>query len=275
MFRHPAVAGAFYPNDKAWIKKFISSAIDDAVLQVDASKAISFVAPHAGYIYSGKTAAYTYKALKTALLHRRIDTFVIIGPNHTGYGKPIAVSSMDWETPLGIVKNDNALSNEIAKHEFITIDEEAHEYEHSIEVQLPFLQMVANEPKCVFICMGDQSLEASKVLSNAIIDASNALGRRIAVIASSDFNHYESAKIAEKKDLPAIEHLKKLDYIGFNASIEASGDTACGYGPITVATIIAIEEKAKEGILLKYSNSGDETKDYSSVVAYASIIFTS
>ncbi|MEM3281696.1 MAG: MEMO1 family protein [Candidatus Micrarchaeaceae archaeon] len=274
MLRHPAVAGTFYPNDPASIRKFISNAIEEANLNVDASNALSFVAPHAGYIYSGRIAAYTYKAVRDMLSRRKIDTFVIIGPNHTGYGAPVAISGKDWETPLGVVKNDIELSNKIAEHRFVTIDDDAHEYEHSVEVQLPFLQMVAKEPKCTFICMGDQSLEASRALSSAIMDASNALGRSIAVIASSDFNHYESAKTAEKKDLPAIEYLTKLDYISFNSEISRSGDTACGYGPITVAAITAIERKAKKGILLKYGNSGDETKDYSSVVAYASIIFT-
>jgi AmmeMemoRadiSam system protein B len=271
--RYEAVADSFYPADKKQLEAFIEKAMKNAKVDKIAKDAVSFVAPHAGYAYSGAVAAYTYKALEKALSHRSIDTFVVIGPNHTGYGSPISISLQDWHTPLGIARNDTVLSNAIASHSrFITIDEEAHRSEHSVEVQIPFLQKLADK-KYVFICMGDQSIEASKILAEAVIASSIELKRSITVIASSDFNHYESAQVAEKKDMPAINALLEIDYNGFNKRLSESGSTACGYGPITVAAIFAKHEGARRGYLLKYANSGDTNRDYTSVVAYASIIF--
>ena len=273
--RYEAVAGSFYQSRKADLEKFISNAFNEATVDRSLSrKAVSFVAPHAGYIYSGSVAAHTYAALSIAAKARIIDVFVVIGPNHTGYGTPISVSAEDWRTPLGIVKNDIELSEAIASHsKYINIDEEAHAAEHSVEVQLPFLQSVVSNPMCAFICMGDQSIKASELLADAIIKGSSKLGRRVAVIASSDFNHYESAATAKRKDMPAIEALKSIDYGLFNKRIKEAGDSACGYGPITVAAIFAKNNGASEGRLLKYATSGDVTGDNASVVAYASIIF--
>jgi len=273
--RYEAFAGSFYTFDKKGLGQFIDKALQEANVDKGiAEHAVSFVAPHAGYIYSGRVAAYTYKAINIMASARKVDTFIIIGPNHTGYGTPISVSAEDWHMPFGIVKNDLELSKLITeKSNYINLDESAHSNEHSIEVQLPFLQKTVENPKCVFICMGDQSIEASRELAKAVLDASKELGREIAIIASSDFNHYESAEVAKNKDMPAIEALLKLDYLEFNKRLEQSGDTACGFGPITVAAIFAKEKGAKSGHLLKYANSGDANGDYSSVVAYASIIF--
>jgi len=274
MARKAAVAGSFYPSSASDLKAFIKDAISNAAIENDKiSKATSFVAPHAGYIYSGHVAAYTYKALSVAAKSMHFDSFVVIGPNHTGYGTPISVSAEDWQTPLGTIENDIELSMKIASNSFIKIDESAHRYEHSVEVQLPFLQYVVEKPKVVFICMGDQSIDAANILSGAIISASESLKRNVAVIASSDFNHYESAEVAKRKDIPAIGALEKLDYDGFNDLLRKADDTACGYGPITVAAMVAKKRGAKKGYLLKYANSGDYTGDYSSVVAYASIAF--
>ncbi len=273
--RHEAFAGSFYPSMKDELEKFIRDALAKA--NVDSSmarKALSFVAPHAGYMYSGFVAAYTYAALSMALKERSTDTFVVIGPNHTGFGTPISISAENWRTPLGIVENDKELSMAIAaRSEYIRIDEGAHASEHSVEVQLPFLQYVAKDPRCVFICMGDQSVHASELLASAIMEASKKLGRTVAVIASSDFNHYESAATARKKDMPAIDALEKIDYRLFNRRVVEANDTACGYGPITVAAIFAKNAGASKGRLLKYATSGDVTGDNESVVAYASIVF--
>ena len=210
--RYEAFAGSFYTFDKKGLGQFIDKALQEANVDKGiAEHAVSFVAPHAGYIYSGRVAAYTYKAINIMANTRKVDTFIIIGPNHTGYGTPISVSAQDWHMPFGIVKNDFELSKLITeKSNYINLDESAHSNEHSIEVQLPFLQKTVENPKCVFICMGDQSIEASRELAKAVLDASKELGREIAIIASSDFNHYESAEVAKKKDMPAIEALSLI-----------------------------------------------------------------
>ena len=272
MTRKPTAAGTFYPADPQQLQ----SMMQKQLLKADVgalSECKAYVAPHAGYQYSGQIAANTYAAMQQAYAKKNFETIVIIGPNHTGYGRPIAVSFEDWQTPLGVVKNDRELSQAIADMPDMYSDEIAHAFEHSIEEQLPFLQKCGIEASCVFICMGDQSYEACIALSNAIVMAAKAKKRKITILASSDFNHYEAASVAKKKDVPAIDAALQLDAEKFHDLIHKNNDSACGYGPITVATMFARRSGAKSGMLLKYATSGDFTNDYNSVVAYASIVF--
>ena len=273
--RSEAVAGSFYPESKKELRAFVENSIGKADIDEDSIKnAYSYVAPHAGYIYSGNTAAFTYKALSFRSNLKDLETVVVIGPNHTDYGTAISVSLNDWKTSLQIARNDRDFSSALAESSgLIQIDESAHKFEHSVEVQLPFIQSVAPHVKFAFVCMGDQGEEASNALFKAILKAESATGRKIAVIASSDLNHYESSKTAASKDMKIIEALARLDSKRFNKLIDELNDSACGYGPITTAMLYAGSKGAREGILLKYSNSGDTTGDYSSVVAYASLAF--
>lgn len=273
--RKPAVAGSFYPRNATELRKMATGFIEDADVEKGAGrKALGFVAPHAGYAYSGRTAGFTYKAISERLREQKAGTFVVIGPNHTGRGAPLSISGEDWSTPLGPVKNDIDFSNLLADYsDLFRMEEEAHVSEHSVEVQLPFIQCVAENPKCVFICMGDQSYRYSEALGMAIFKVEGITRRKIAVIASSDFNHYESGEAARRKDMPAIEALEKLNAKGFVEKIDAMEDTACGYGPIAATALYAKAKGARMGRLLRYSNSGEATMDYSSVVSYASIIF--
>ena len=266
--------GSLYPGMAVNIRAFVDAALSNAKVPKSAEHAVSYVAPHAGYMYSGKTAAYTYKALGSNKEIKNTESIIVIGPNHTGIGKPLAVSTDDWETPLGIAQNDIELSNAIIKNsKYISGDSQAHQSEHSIEVQLPFLQHILPHMMYAFICMGDQSTDASATLSDSIIKSVMEMKRKVILIASSDLNHYESAKIARDKDTELIKAAKSLDYVKFNKKVWEVGDSACGFGPITVAMMFAERMKAKKGILLDYSNSGDQTGDYSSVVAYSSMAF--
>ncbi len=272
--REPAVSGTFYPAEEGKLANFIENAIKDARLSHDTEDAVSYVAPHAGYVYSGRTAAYAFSAMLSKKEIEQTETFVIIGPNHTGNGKPIAVSMQDWSTPLGTIKNDKDLSNLIAKTKGIDKDEAAHKEEHSIEVQVPFVQQLFPDTKGCFICMGDQSIEAAGLLSDAIINAINATGRKVIVLASSDFNHYEPRAIAQRKDKPLFERLEGLDLDGFYRIKKEQNESACGYGPIAVSLLYAQNmHNASRGFLLHNSDSGDETGDTSSVVDYASLCF--
>ena len=273
--RKPAVAGSFYPKNQVELRKMVTWFIENAEIDdKTCRKDLGFVAPHAGYAYSGRVAGHTYKALSARLKEYKAETFVVVGPNHTGYGTALSISGEDWMTPLGIVKNDLEFSSQLAEYsDLFTMEEEAHAAEHSVEVQLPFIQRVVERPRCVFICMGDQSYKYSEMLGKAIFDVEKKTGRKTAVIASSDFNHYESDEVAKKKDMPAIGALEKLDVKGFVERIDALEDTACGYGPIATAALYAKAKGAKKGRLLRYSNSGETTRDYGSVVSYASIIF--
>ena len=264
-----AFDGSFYDSDKGDLRRFVDSAIKRTAIRENPGSAFAYVAPHAGYMYSGKIAAFAYKSLALNKRLESTDTVIVVGPNHTGMGRPISVSMDDWKTPLGNSVNDKELSRAIVdSSEYIERDEEAHIGEHSIEVQLPFLQTVAPEKRLVFICMGDQSLNVSELLSEAIIGAARGLGRRVMVIASSDMNHYESAETAKIKDSVLIEAMKALDYRRFNALVGELDESACGYGPITVAMRFSKSMGAKKGLVLRYGNSGEATGDYSGVVAY-------
>jgi hypothetical protein len=272
--RKTAFADSFYPGGSDELLRFIEGAMASAeVSPKPVESAVAYVSPHAGYAYSGKTAAYTYKAMQCMKDIDSIESVVIVGPNHTGVGAPIAVSTDDWETPIGVAKNDTALSNAIASTHDVYVDEDAHRDEHSIEVQLPFLKHALPGKRFCFVCLGDQSIEASELLAGAILNASRSLGRKVIVLASSDFDHYEPAEIAEGKDSRLLEALKHMDHATFNRLVEELGDSICGFGPITTAMMFAKEMGAGSGVVLKYSNSGDATGDYSSVVAYASLAF--
>ncbi len=273
--RDQAFAGSFYSDKPMGLSSFISEAIAEANnTGCNATNSVSFIAPHAGYIYSGRTAAYAYKAMLNSKKMLNADTIVILGPNHTELGEAISISKADWRTPLGAVRNDIEMATAIAGHNNgISIDEIAHADEHSIEVQLPFLQSTLKNKRIVPICMGDQSLHASKLVSDAISSAGKNLGRTIGVIASSDFDHYESAEEAQRKDMKLIGAIEKIDYMRLNILAKELDDSVCGIGPITVAMLFALEHSAKKGCMLKYSNSGEVTGDNSSVVAYSSILF--
>ncbi len=272
--RKSRFAGSFYPSDKAAILEFVDTALREAKVESKPNEHIAYVAPHAGYAYSGKCAAYTYRALELNMRMPEMDTVIIIGPNHTGMGKAIAVSLDDWETPVGTSINDSELSGRITESSNdITIDETAHAEEHSIEVQLPFLQRLFPDKKIVPVCMGDQSLEACELLSDAIVKSVESLKRKAIIIASSDLDHYESAKVAERKDSALLEAAKTLDHERFRSLVYELEDSACGLGPITVAMIFAAHMGAKNGRVLRYTNSGESTGDYSSVVGYSSIAF--
>ena len=273
--RYPSVAGMFYTGEKnklsEEILKFLSNAEKDLIEKKKNMKQIlGCVVPHAGHIYSGSVAAYSYSLLK---LVPKTTTFVIIGPNHTGRGKAVGISREDWVTPLGVVRNDRQVGDAIKKNSTIAdFDEEAHMFEHSIEVQLPFLQTILSDLKVVEICMGIQSYEAAKDLAQAIFSAMKEIGRIIVVIASSDFTHFESSESARAKDERALHLIEQLRVRDFVNLVEGENMSICGYGPIATAMLFSEKNNGKATIL-KYANSGDVTGDYSSVVGYGSVVF--
>ncbi|MCL5106079.1 MAG: AmmeMemoRadiSam system protein B [Candidatus Marsarchaeota archaeon] len=272
MVREYRFAGVFYSKNKVMLADAAKSLIANAIVDPAIKSGYAYVSPHAGYAYSGSTAACTYKALSQNKDLGRIDTIIIVGPNHTGDGENISVSAQDWETPLGVLKNNTPLSRQIAS-KGIKVDESAHLEEHSIEVQLPFLNVIAPTKKFCFICMRDQSVESSAKLSDSIIAASRKLNSNAVVIASSDFDHYEPRREAARKDGLLIKALSGLDYEGFDRLASELNDSACGVGPVMTALLFAKSMGATKSLLLRYSDSSSVTKDYSSVVAYASIVF--
>jgi AmmeMemoRadiSam system protein B len=278
--RMPTQAGMFYagnPHDlKIQIEKCFKHKLGPGelpkVVEKDTRKIIGLVCPHAGYEYSGPVAAHAYHALA---FDGRPDTVVILGPNHTGYGSALAIMNEGvWRTPLGDVEIDSEVAARIIENsDILDIDELAHKYEHSIEVQLPFLQFLyGSKFKFVPIAFLLQDLQSSREVGEAI---AKALKEKNAVImASSDMTHFEPQSQAERKDKMAIAMAEKMEEEKYYSIIETYNVSSCGYGPV-IATITATKILgANNARLLCYKTSGDVTGDYSSVVGYAAISFT-
>ncbi|MCJ7721716.1 AmmeMemoRadiSam system protein B, partial [Candidatus Bathyarchaeota archaeon] len=199
----------------------------------------------------------------------------IFGPNHTGHGSALAVMNEGtWRTPLGDVEVDTETANKILQaSSIVDVDESAHAYEHSIELQLPFLQyLYGSDFKFVPVCFMMQDLESSREVGKAV--ASALKDKNALVIASSDLTHYEPQEKAEKKDKMAIDAALKMDEERYYNTVETYGISTCGYGP-TIAAITASKELgATMAQLLCYRTSGDILGDRSAVVGYAAIAFT-
>ena len=268
--RIPAVSGSFYPSSAPQLRKDVKQYIEEANAVVEMKERLAIVCPHAGFVYSGATAAYSFASC--ANFSRPGITAIVIGPNHTGMGAPISISFDDWKTPLGELRCDTDLADAILESGKISQrDESAHLQEHSCEVQLPFLQMAAKEPMIVCICMGWQDSASARDLGGAVFSAVKKTGRDALVIASSDFTHYESAESAERKDSEALSRLGAMDGDSFERLVDEKGLTICGHGPIAAALHYAILSGAKKCELLRYTNSGKVTGDDSEVVAYAAL----
>jgi hypothetical protein len=223
-------------------------------------------------MYSGPVAANGYSRLAN---DGRPEVFVILGPNHTGLGSGLAIQTEGaWETPLGIVSIDSELATKIQKSSgILDVDERAHANEHSVEVQLPFVQFLfGNEVKFVPICMMMQDLRTSREVARSIVEQTK--GKNVAIIASSDFTHYEPHETASRKDNEAIDAILKLDDEALNELGESNRVTMCGYGPITTLIAAAKMLGGAEAELLAHRTSGDITGDKSAVVGYSSIVFS-
>jgi MEMO1 family protein len=231
---------------------------------------VGLICPHAGYMYSGPVAATAFYNLAQ---DGKPDTVVLLGPNHTGYGSALSVMREgSWQTPLGNVEIDSAMVDAIL-HEtnVLDVDDVAQKFEHSLEVQLPFLQyLFGNSFKIVPICFLMQDYASAVEIGRALTEALDATNS--VVIASSDMTHYESAKSAADKDQAALKDVTALNARAFYDTIENQNITACGYAPITALITYAVGVNAKAE-LLSYHNSGDVTGDYSSVVGYAAVSF--
>ena len=279
--RKPYVAGYFYSKNKEELGEEIKKAFlhrlgpgeIPEIANSFSGSIIGIVSPHAGYIYSAHVAANGYYALARG---GRPELVFILGPNHQGTGDPIALSKHEvWETPLGEIRVDLEISNELIKRSgVVSFDDTAHLYEHSIEVQIPFLQFLyGDEFRLVPISMLLQEPESSRILGETIASIIREMGLKAYIIASSDFTHYEEAKKAESKDRPAIDKILSMDLRGFYNEMFEKGATICGPGPIMALMSAAKSLGFFKPQLLRYANSGDITGDYSSVVCYASIAF--
>jgi MEMO1 family protein len=277
--RRSTQAGSFYAGDAEALRAQIEGCFlhefgPGKLPKVDGNgtrKVVGLICPHAGYMYSGPVAANAYFDLA---LDGKPDTVVVLGPNHTGYGSALALMDEGvWRTPFGDVEVDTLVAREILRETgLVDVDELAHRFEHSVEVQLPFLQyLYGNEFKFVPVCFQLQDYASAEEVGNALVEV--LAERNAVIIASSDFTHYEPQANAERKDLAALEAVKAMDAKKFVSVVEERNVTACGYGPIATLITAAKGLLAKEARLLRYKTSGDITGDKSSVVGYAAVSF--
>lgn len=263
--RNPAVAGQFYPAKAEAIEKQIASFMEKSSRKINA---IGVIAPHAGYIYSGPVAGKVYSRIEPK------PVYIILGPNHTGKGKPYSIMSEgSWVMPQGEVDIDTELAAGLIKNsEFLEEDFLAHAYEHSIEVQLPFLQYLKQKFKFVPIIISYAEGNIYKALGREIAKVVKDLKRDVLIIASSDMTHYEPEEEARSKDMKAVEAVLKLDEDELVKRVEKFDISMCGSAPAAVMIAAAKELGAKGAELVGYQTSGETTGDRSSVVGYAGII---
>jgi hypothetical protein len=256
--RPTSVAGSFYPNDPDHLEQLLETYFRGKAPGVEAR---GIVSPHAGYIYSGETAACAFAAIP-----REFEgTFVILGPSHRGF--LTCASAIPWETPLGTVDVDPALVQALG----IEIDERSHLAEHSIETQVPFIKHRFPRARIAPVMVGDQDMAAAILLGKAIARAVRDTGADVRIVASSDFSHYVPEQRARRDDVYAIEALRTLDVPEFYARIKERGVSACGYGPVAAMCTACAAVGASSGRLLRYTTSGDVTRDLREVVGYAAI----
>ncbi|MDD5137037.1 MAG: AmmeMemoRadiSam system protein B [Candidatus Omnitrophica bacterium] len=265
--REAVVAGQFYPGTEDALAKEIRGMIDPKAARRDC---LGVVSPHAGYIYSGNVAGSVFSRINP------VPVYVIIGPNHTGLGRPFGISQCrSWKTPLGEVIVDAALAAAIKKNSGRVEDDDiSHKFEHSIEVQLPFLQYLHKDFRIVPIVAAHAGLSAYREVGGAIAEAikESSLEKKVVVVASSDMTHYEPQAEAAKKDNEAIKAILALDEKALLERIGSFGISMCGYAPVAIMIAAAKALGAKKAELVKYATSGDVTGDTSSVVGYAGLI---
>lgn len=265
MVRKPAVAGKFYPMSPDAINKQMKEFEVEVKQKVDC---LGVVSPHAGYVYSGGVAGAVYSHINIP------DDVIIIGPNHTGLGEMVSLmASGEWEMPNGIVKINADLANDIiSSSRYVKDDSLGHLHEHSLEVQIPFIQYFKKNFKIVPITIMTLDYELCEDIGVALSEAIKEYNKPVLIVASTDMTHYESQKSANVKDKKAIDQILKLDPKGLFETVVNKNISMCGIAPTTAMLIACNNLGARDARLVKYMTSGDVSGDYEQVVGYAGLI---
>ena len=274
MIRKPAVAYQFYPGEPGALKKTVESLVKEKTEKEDA---LALIAPHAGYIYSGKVAGSVYSRVRIP------DNIILLGPNHTGLGERVALMTQgEWDMPFGKVKIHQELAHSLLEESHTFSDNStAHLREHSLEVQLPFIHhfnpKASIVPVTIMYLDYKECEELGKTIAKAIhkytcprISLSGE--KKVLIVVSSDMNHYESDTVTKKKDKKAIDKILALDPKGLMTTGTNENISMCGIIPATIALVAAKELGAKKAELVDYATSGDTSGDYDHVVGYAGIL---
>lgn len=267
--RKSIIAGSWYPGGAAVLKAQIKEFLGNTPTEAVDGKIVALVSPHAGYAYSGQVAAHSYNLIAG----KTFDSVIVIGPSHRAYFHGASIyNGGGYETPLGIVTVDTPLADAIiAQSELVSTTADAHAQEHSVEIQLPFLQVVLGDFRFVPIVMGTQDRKTCQALAEAIVAATK--DKDVLIVASSDLSHFHGYDHATALDAVALKHIEKMDWQGLLADLDSGACEACGGGPVAVTIMIAQKRGADGAKILKYANSGDVTGDRRGVVGYAAAVF--
>jgi len=266
--RSPAVSGSFYPDEIKQLNDFLKTVVKP---KDELYKAIAVFSPHAGYIYCGEVAGGVFSSIEMA------DIYIILGPNHTGLGEPVAlISSGVFRMPLGDVEIDEKVAEYLLSYRSVEEDLFAHKHEHSIEVQLPFLQYVSSlchrSFKIVPLVIGTLDYDILKSVGEHIAETIKRDKRKIMIVVSTDMNHYENQELTLEKDRLALEKIEKLDEIGLLNVTAKHSISMCGVGCAVSAIVASKILGAKKAIVIEHKTSGDVSGDYEHVVGYAGVV---
>ena len=266
--RNPAVADRFYPGSAKALTRTIAD-LFPAPEKIKKTKALAVVSPHAGYVYSGALAAQTFSAVEIP------ETVIILGPNHHGQGAPVSLSTETWDMPLGEVPVDMEIAchlQDICQH--IKIDESAHRFEHSLEVQVPFLQMLQKNLHIVPLVISQIPYPLCEEVAAALAEAIKASRKDVLIVASSDMSHYEPRRITEQKDRSALECIEHLDPHALYRTVYDNRISMCGVIPVVIAILAAKTCGANQAGLVGYTDSGYTSGDTDQVVGYAGVMIS-
>ncbi len=266
--RRAAVAGSWYPGTAPALAAAVDRHLALATREVGGDL-MALVAPHAGLMYSGPVAAYAYRLLRD----RSFDVAVLVGPSHfVGFDGVAMYRAGGFETPLGVAPIDEACAEALRAASPIFRDHPgAHAREHSLEMQLPFLQRVAPDAKILPLLMGYQTAETARALGDALAVALD--GRKALLIASTDLSHYHDAATASRLDAVVIDHVTRFDADGLQRALDLQPEHACGGGPLVAVMRAAKLRGARDAVVLDYADSGDVSGDKSAVVGYLAAAF--
>ena len=266
MIRQPVVSDRFYPGEPAILRQTLANLIP-TVPEAEKVQAKAVIVPHAGYMYSGTVAGETFARVKVP------ETVIILGPNHTGMGHPLAMGISDWEMPLGPVPIQRELAISILKHSEVIVDDDtAHLQEHSLEVQVPFLQYLQPNLTIVPIVVSHVPYEVCQQAAHDLVQAIQSYGKPALLVASTDMTHYEPRASANAKDQLALQHILSLDPRGLYETVLGNHISMCGIIPTTIVLLAALEQGASRAELIRYTDSGEVSGDTAQVVSYAGLV---
>jgi AmmeMemoRadiSam system protein B len=266
MARLPVVADKFYPGDPTVLRQTVAEYVSPCSSR---QKAAAVVVPHAGYVYSGKVAGETFGRVEIP------ETVIIIGPNHQGYGASIALGTEDWAMPMGNVPFAVDIAAAILQNSTVIVpDNTAHQYEHSLEVEVPFLQSMQPKLSIVPLVVSHISFKKCQEVAHDLALAISAYDGPVLLVASTDMTHYESREDTEVKDHLALQYVLKLDPEGLYNTVVSNQISMCGVIPATITLLVACEIGSTKAELVRYTDSGEVSGDTSQVVGYAGVVIS-